>query len=112
MGAAAFAYATYINPDTEFLNAKANERYLEYFSAAVEQAKTYEGEQLTPTTARALQLLKLGVAAPAPKDPVKRSELAALASKMQGVSASALTEYFAPLLAWLNAQNEGQQCGW
>ena len=89
VGAAGFAYATYINPDTEFLFAKANERYLEYFSAAVEQAKTYEGEQLGPTTARALHLLKLGVEAPAPKDPVKRSELSALASKMQGVYGAA-----------------------
>src|SRR5689334_4751333 len=36
--AAGFAYATYINQDTELLNAKANERYLSYFSKTVEQA--------------------------------------------------------------------------
>jgi peptidyl-dipeptidase A len=28
------------------------------------------------------------------------------------MDASAITAYFAPLLAWLDAQNEGQQCGW
>ena len=28
------------------------------------------------------------------------------------MDASALTEYFAPLLAWLEEQNRGQQCGW
>ena len=89
LGAAAFAYATYINPDTEFLNAKANERYLEYFSAAVEQAKRYEGQQLSAVTARTLQLFKLGVEAPAPKDPVKRAELSAIASKMEGVYGAA-----------------------
>src|SRR5690349_21772228 len=46
LSAAGFAYATYINQDTEFLNAKANERFLEYFSGAVEQAKQYEHQQL------------------------------------------------------------------
>ena len=47
-GAAGFAYATYINPDTEFLNAKANERYLEYFSKAVEQAKALRERAAEP----------------------------------------------------------------
>ena len=79
---AGFAYATYINQDTEFLNAKANERYLEYFGRAVEQAKTHEKEQLSPASARTIQLLKLGVAAPAPADAAKRTELAGITSKM------------------------------
>lgn len=38
-GAAGWAYATFINQDTEFLNAKATERGLEYFTSAVEAAK-------------------------------------------------------------------------
>lgn len=88
-GAAGWAYATYINYDTEFLNAKANERVLEYFSGAVEQAKAYKPDQLSPTAARAIQLLKLGVAAPAPADPTKRSELAAITSKMEGMYGAA-----------------------
>jgi peptidyl-dipeptidase A len=28
------------------------------------------------------------------------------------MDASAITEYFAPLLAWLEEQNKGQTCGW
>ena len=28
------------------------------------------------------------------------------------MDASALLEYFAPLQAWLQQQNEGQACGW
>ena len=52
LSTAGFAYATYINQDTEFLNAKANERYLEYFGAAVEQSKAYENQQLDPAVAR------------------------------------------------------------
>lgn len=89
LAAAGFAYATFINTDTEFLNAKANERYLAYFSEAVEAAKAYEQQQLSPTTARAIALLKLGVAAPAPNDPVKRAELAATTSKMEGMYGAA-----------------------
>jgi peptidyl-dipeptidase A len=89
LGAAAFTYATYINPDTEFLNSKANERYLEYFSTAVEQAKSFEHTPVDATSARAIRLLKLGVSAPAPKDPEKRAQMTALASKMVGMFGAA-----------------------
>jgi peptidyl-dipeptidase A len=89
VSAAGFAYATYINQDTEFLNAKANERYLEYFGKVVEESKAYDNEKLTPQTARALTLLKLGVSAPAPKDPAKRAELSAISSRMEGMYGAA-----------------------
>jgi len=87
--AAGFAYATFINVDTEFLNAKANERVLEYFSGAVEKAKAYSPDQLSPNAARSIQLLKLGVAAPAPADATKRAELAGITSKMEGMYGAA-----------------------
>lgn len=87
--AAGWSYQTYINRDTEFLNAKATERGLEYFTHAVEAAKAYDNQQLSPATARTLQLLKLGVAAPAPKDPAKRAELAGITSKMEGMYGAA-----------------------
>lgn len=87
--AAAWTYATYINQDTEFLNAKANEHWLTYFSQAVEDAKAFEGQDLPPRVARSIQVLKLGVAAPAPNDPAKRAELAAIASKMEGMYGAA-----------------------
>jgi peptidyl-dipeptidase A len=87
--AAGWAYATYINQDTEFLNAKATERQLEYLSNTVDAAKAYEKEKLSPATARTLELLKLGVAAPAPKDPAKRAELAGITSKMEGMYGAA-----------------------
>jgi peptidyl-dipeptidase A len=87
--AAAWTYATYINQDTEFLNAKANERWLAYFSKAIEDAKAFDKQQLPPSIARSIEVLKLGVAAPAPSDPAKRAELAALASKMEGMYGAA-----------------------
>ena len=89
LAAAGWAYATFINQDTEFLNAKATERGLEYFGKSVETAKTYDGKEMSPATARTLQLLKLAVPAPAPKDAAKRAELAALTSKMEGMYGSA-----------------------
>jgi peptidyl-dipeptidase A len=87
--ATAFTYATFINPDTEYLNALANDRYLAYFSKSVGEAKAYEKETLSAPTQRAIELLKLGVAAPAPDDPVKRAELSTIASRMEGMYGAA-----------------------
>jgi peptidyl-dipeptidase A len=87
--AAGWAYATFINQDTEFLNAKATERGLEYFSNAVEAAKAYDKQPMSPASARTLDLLRLGVSAPAPKDAAKRAELAGITSKMEGMYGAA-----------------------
>jgi peptidyl-dipeptidase A len=80
---AEWVQATYINDDTQKLTAKATERYLEYFSRAVEQSKRYAGEKLKPETARALQLLKLDVTAPAPNDAAKRAELTQIIARLE-----------------------------
>ncbi|MEO6169480.1 MAG: M2 family metallopeptidase [Lysobacter sp.] len=80
--------STYINDDTEFLAAKSNERYLSQLNQWIEQAKRFEGQQMAPETARAIQLLKLSTAMPAPNDPAKLAELARIASKMEGAYGS------------------------
>jgi peptidyl-dipeptidase A len=82
VNAAGWTQATYITVDTEYLNAKAYERYLEAFSRLVGEAKKLEGQRMSPASKRALDLLKLGVPAPAPDDPAKRAELAGLLSGM------------------------------
>ena len=56
--AAGFTQETFIKVDTELLNARANERYLAYLSHALEESKRYEGQQLSPATARALLKLR------------------------------------------------------
>jgi peptidyl-dipeptidase A len=81
--AAGWTQATYINVDTELLNARWTERWLAQFSAAVEQAKSYDGRPMSSASKRAIELLKLSVPAPAPKDPAKRAELAALLAGME-----------------------------
>lgn len=76
---------TYINDDSQLLEAKYNERYLAQLNVWIEQARKFEGQQMSPETARAIQLLKLSTAMPAPKDPAKLEELTKLASKMGGM---------------------------
>jgi len=82
VNAAGWTQATYITVDTEYLNARAYERYLEAFSRLVGEAGRFEGQPMSPASRRALDLLKLGVPAPAPDDPAKRAELAGLLSSM------------------------------
>lgn len=76
---------TYINGDSELIAAKANERWLTQLNVWIEQSKRYDGQQLKPETARALKLLKLWTAMPAPKDPKKLEELTQLATRMEGM---------------------------
>ncbi len=83
--AAGWVQATYITADTQLINARANERSLEYFSRAVKEGRRFDGVQTDEATARALSLLKLSdmVSAPAPDDPVRRSELATLMARLE-----------------------------
>ena len=76
---------TYINSDSEMLAAKANERWLTQLNVWIEQAKRFDGQQLSPETSRAIKLIKLWTAMPAPKDPAKLEELTKLATRMEGM---------------------------
>jgi len=76
---------TYITDDSQLLAAKANEKFLSSLNDWIEQSKKFEGRQMSPETARAITLLKLGTAMPAPKDPAKLAELTRIATKMEGM---------------------------
>jgi peptidyl-dipeptidase A len=80
---AEWVQATYITDDTQQLAALAKDRYLAYFTRAVEDAKRYQGQTLPPATARAIGLLKQQVSAPAPRDPAKREELTTLLTRLE-----------------------------
>ncbi len=73
---------TYINGDTEALSAKAYERLQAEVAEGIAAAKAYEGAEMSPESARAIELLKFSLSAPAPDDPAKRAELAALETKL------------------------------
>jgi len=82
--AAQWLSSTYINDDSQLLAAKGNERYLTQLNSWIEQAKKFEGQPMSPETARAIQLLKLATSMPAPKDPAKLAELTQIATRMEG----------------------------
>ncbi|MCY7313476.1 MAG: M2 family metallopeptidase [Pseudoxanthomonas sp.] len=83
--AAQWLSSTYINDDSQLLAAKGNERYLSQLNQWIAQAKQFEGQAMSPQTARAIQLLKLGTSMPAPTDPVKLAELTRIATRMEGM---------------------------
>ena len=86
--AAAWAYQTYITPDTALLAARAQERGLKFQSSAVENAKRYDGIELAPLTQRAVNAIKWGSTLPAPNDDAKRRELSEIMTRMEGAYGS------------------------
>lgn len=88
LSSAQWLSSTYINQDSELLAAKANERWLTQLNGWIEQARRFEGKDMSPQTARAIHLLKLMTAMPAPKDPAKLAELTRIATRMEGVYGS------------------------
>lgn len=80
---AGWTAATYITGDTQYLAAQANEEYLAYLKTAVEKAKRFDGLELSADTARAIKLLKLGTAMPAPDDPAELTELTQIVARME-----------------------------
>ncbi|TBR09515.1 MAG: peptidase M2 family protein [Lysobacter sp.] len=86
--AAQWLSSTYINDDSELVSAKANERYLGQLNRWIEQSRRFEGQKMSPETARAIQLLKLQAAMPPPRDPAKLAELTQIATRMEGMYGS------------------------
>src|SRR5690606_19967204 len=77
--------STYINSDSELVAAKPNERWLTRLNGWIEQARRFAGKPMSEDTARAMTLLKLMTAMPAPRDPQKPAELTRIATKMEGM---------------------------
>ena len=83
--AAQWLSSTYINDDSQLLSAKSNERYLTQLNSWIAQSRKFEGQQMTPQTARAIHLMKLSTSMPAPSDPAKLAELTQIATRMEGM---------------------------
>ena len=86
--AAAWAYQTYITPDTALLAARAQERGLKFQSSAVAGARQYDGQELESLTQRAINTIKWGTTLPAPDDDAKRRELSEIMTRMEGAYGS------------------------
>ena len=85
LGAANWVRSTYITGDTAIVASAASEKYSAWHSNMVKQALAYEGQELDPSTRRAIELLKLGTSAPAPNDAAKRKELAEITTDLEGI---------------------------
>jgi len=83
--AAEWVRATYITEDTAVIAAASNEKYAKWHSGMVQQALAYGGQELSPETARAINLLKLDAALPAPDDDARRKELTVIATELKGL---------------------------
>jgi peptidyl-dipeptidase A len=79
---ASWVQLTYITPDTEALAAKATERLQAAYAKSIAESKAYKDAKMSPESARAIGQLKLALPAPAPDDPAKRAELAAVETRM------------------------------
>ncbi len=82
--AAQWLSSTYITDDTQAVAAKANERYLTLLNTWIKAAKPFEGQKMSPESARTILLLKLSTAMPPPDDAKKLEELTRIATKMEG----------------------------
>jgi peptidyl-dipeptidase A len=85
VSAAGWTQQTYINPDTEFLNAQATDRYLAWLDGAVRQARAYESQPLSAPTRRAIDLLKNYTSAPAPSDAARRNEMTQIMARLDSM---------------------------
>ena len=75
---ATWVQENFITDDTEALAADAIDQVTAVTTDLVEQAKRFDGLALPPDLARKFKLLKLGLTAPAPKDPALRREMTSI----------------------------------
>jgi len=73
---------TYITDDTEYLEAKSNEKYLKIASENIEATKGLSLDGADEKTKRAVNLIKIGSSLPSPNDAEKRAELAKIVSSL------------------------------
>lgn len=75
---ASWVQENFITDDTQALAADAIDQVTAVTTELVEQAKHFDGLGLPPELARKFMLLKLGLTAPAPKDPALRREMTSI----------------------------------
>jgi peptidyl-dipeptidase A len=84
-GAAEWIRATYITEDTAIVAAAASEKFAKWHGGMVQQALQYDDQNMSASTRRAIDLLKLGTALPTPSDPARRKELTQIATELEGM---------------------------
>lgn len=82
---ASWLASTYINVDSQYVEALASERYTGLAVELASEAARFDDVELDDETRRQLTMLKQGLVFPAPKDPELTAELAQIGSKLQGM---------------------------
>ena len=72
---ASWVQENFITDDTQALSADTQDQLTAATTELIEQAKRFNGLQLSPELARKFMLLRLSLTAPAPKDPALRKEM-------------------------------------
>ena len=80
---AAWLSQTYINEDTARIAASASERSLKQLNQFIEEAKAFEGQDMSAESRRAIALLKLATSMPAPRDPARLKELTEISTRLE-----------------------------
>jgi peptidyl-dipeptidase A len=81
---AGWVYATYITEDTEALNARANQAYIDAGARFAKEAARFDGVELPAAERRQLDLLKLSLELVTPEDPKLSEEVTRLGSSLEG----------------------------
>src|SRR5205814_3708759 len=85
---AGWVQSTYITPDTELLNAQANEQLTNAMTKYAKEARRFDGVALPRVERREMQVLKNSLTVSAPPDPKEAEELARLLASMEGAYGS------------------------
>lgn len=82
-GQATWVQSNFITQDTEAIAAAAKEETIKTIKELAEQARQFDGQNLSPDVARKLKLLKLALALPAPGNDAEREELTKISVAME-----------------------------
>jgi peptidyl-dipeptidase A len=80
---AGWVQANFITEDTQALAADANEQMAAAVTELAEQARRFDGLDLSPELARKFRLLRLALTAPTPKDPKLRKEMTEIGTSLE-----------------------------
>src|SRR5512132_954229 len=80
--------STYITPDTEALNAQANEQLTSALTKYAKDARRFDKVSLPPLERREMTVLKNQLTVSSPPDPKEAQELAQLLASMEGMYGS------------------------
>ncbi|MGE5501983.1 MAG: M2 family metallopeptidase [Ignavibacteriales bacterium] len=90
---AAWTHATYITPDTEWLDAKAGAEINDMATRYAIEASRFDRTHVDPVTRRKLELLKRGVTLPAPQRPGAAEELSTIAARLDSTYSTGKFQY-------------------